>query len=1031
MSWDTNVLSGMEYGTSSKTIPPQIDATEQYIRNRKLLSDAEEAKIQQIINKRRQRSKATTSVMPALSETKFVYRELPKLDKEFAPEVVAKKVLDSDSEDEDEMKFQAEKMVYFGQEARQKFFERNRQVAAKTLNFESEKVKQSADQMIDHIYKSTGTSKMYKAALGEFSDSSPRTKYLSACTIEKLVPMPVMIRKKVSTVFDFSHQGLGDACIIQFARSLADVPHVQEINVCDNRLSDNALHALLSAILDKPNLKTLNISMNEVGDKTSQMLLYYLSSSMSTIEHLILEKSDIDDNEAASFMSALEKNKSVTNLNLSRNRIGEAEALNFVQPDFKTGGEAVGEMLNINLNICRLDLSWNSIRLESACTLAESLKLNYNLVYLNLSYNACGDPGAMAFGSSLSTNKKLEVLDLSYNNIGIRGAMVIASALSTNKALQLLKLNGNSFGKDAGRALIYAISSCERDIKCCDVEMAECNLGSVVRDTEATFDPIKPEGEYELTLSDPYDRMIAMELLRTALVRPGCRFAKLSHTVKGSKPSSIKLVKPLREGVTPMNISFQDIDTDGSGSVDATEFLTALQKFGMSPELDVLEKLIEESDSFGNGTITEDSFSSFLFRAIFAIVDEDQSGNLDIDELKETLSILGMDSSDKIAFDIIRRYDFDNSGTIEIEEYIDFMQAKTLEESARNATKRNAAYTRMLDASNGQPWILPQTGVLNVVFERDIECEFEAAEMQEGIITNVIKKICACPNEDERMALLDLALDDSGVRFTEPQASQILESCNPACRISIAEKIMPHLTSPKDANKLICSKFNMTQRVQIRQSMKSLGGPTFGNCTRRYCLDLLYANDRAVARKLAEIAYEEKEFSKNRSGRGDTSQHGNWENFRNETLNGEPIILTVSFFSTMPSSGTLEFDYVSTIRPHRGASALSERRFKQLMTILRRNSVIESKKKKARNKWGSVNLTLASDLASRLLFATLFMLRTTKEGLTLKILEIETAIGDRNLTAEQVYIIGHSHQRMTHLGQSHCGMHAKHIGCTS
>ena len=60
-----------------------------------------------------------------------------------------------------------------------------------------------------------------------------------------------------------------------------------------------------------------------------------------------MAKADIDDFECAAFMSAFEKNTSVEELVMPRNRIGEAEQLNVVKPEITTGGEAIASMLYI------------------------------------------------------------------------------------------------------------------------------------------------------------------------------------------------------------------------------------------------------------------------------------------------------------------------------------------------------------------------------------------------------------------------------------------------------------------------------------------------------------------------------------------------------------------------------------------------------------------------------------------------------------------------------------------------------------
>lgn len=50
--------------------------------------------------------------------------------------------------------------------------------------------------------------------------------------------------------------------------------------------------------------------------------------------------------------------------------------------------------------------------------------------------------------------------------------------------------------------------------------------------------------------------------------------------------------------------------------------------------------------------------------------------------------------------------------------------------------------------------------------------------------------------------------------------------------------------------------------------------------------DLAREDHQIALQRFALVAQEEKQFSRWRSGRGDTSQSGNWENFRWATLDG-------------------------------------------------------------------------------------------------------------------------------------------------
>eukprot|EP00753_Platysulcus_tardus_P002729 PLAT11849.1.p1 GENE.PLAT11849.1~~PLAT11849.1.p1 ORF type:complete len:1311 (-),score=449.39 PLAT11849.1:73-3516(-) len=93
-----------------------------------------------------------------------------------------------------------------------------------------------------------------------------------------------------------------------------------------------------------------------------------------------------------------------------------------------------------------------------------------------------------------------------------------------------------------------------------------------------------------------------------------------------------------------------------------------------------------------------------------------------------------------------------------------------------------------------------------------------------------------------------------------------------------------------------------------------------GNPSGRYRLFLENTFDRMIAVRLQQIGGEER--SARRKVRVDTSQNGNYENWRNVTLDGEPLRYTSSY--TLPAHGCLELDYVCTTRPPPGAEPATE-----------------------------------------------------------------------------------------------------------
>ena len=976
LSWDPNILSSSSITDSNRRRRRRDDrSTDDDPELTKLLA-------------RFERTHPTTPEV--WNKSKFIYKEFP--DKEEFTDLAEEEVKEAtvvvendDSSDEESSALTCDQREsFFGNKARSNFFRRHKKVERSSSYFHPSSQTKSEQQRNKAMRKfpMMGKEITLKKQEEETLVVTPRRAYLSGCAQEKLPPLPVIVRKRATTVFDFSYQGLGDACIIQFANALRDIPFVEEINVCDNRLSDIGLNALLLAIQHKPNLTMLDISMNEVGDETSVTLRNYLSSSLCTIEQLVLRKSDIDDYEAAAFMNAFEKNKSVHTLNLSQNRIGEAENLNVVQPDFTTGGEAIAEMLNVNLTLVRLDLSWNLLRLESAVTLAESLILNYHLIDLNVSYNACGEDGAMAFGKVLHANRTLKTLDLSYNNVGTKGAMVLANAITANNTLSLLKLNGNAIGKDGGRVLMFAMSS-KTGENGCEVEMHGCNLGS---SSKGVFNSLEPTGDYELNLEHPYDKMIATELLRLATYKDGCRFTKLIHKVSTVK-TTIQLIKPIRQDITPVNVMFRDIDRDGSGSIDAEELLQVLTSLGMDAEQETVEHLVNEFDKDGSGTIDEDEFSGFFFHAVFTIIDNDGSGSLDALELKSALKILGIQPSMAEVDGIIRHYDVDGSGSIEKDEFVDFLETRAREEAMRKRNLTSGTNRALLDVSTNEAWEMPSEGTLSVSFISEKVATEDGSSSDQGV-HNLIQNISRSP---QRAALLDVAIDDTEIEFSADQAQAILKECgaDAMTKLHTLAKLLPQMCSVNDAHKLISNELDLQERMKLRQLLGSLHAPIMGNATRYYYLDLSKPLDHRAAGRIAQTARAEREFSKKRSGRADTSQHGNWENFRNARFNSDPIVLTQSFFTSLPKTGILSFDYVSTARPKRGKKPMSDRRFSQLLSVLVENDV--------KDKWKRASLAIV-DVSQ-----AMFQIQKTKAGIERKIVEIEATLGNRWLSAAQAF----------------------------
>ncbi|GMF21473.1 unnamed protein product [Phytophthora lilii] len=863
---------------------------------------------------------------------------------------------------------------------------------------------------------------------------SPRAHFLASCAAKSQVVVPFLIRNRITKVFDFSFQSLGDASISAFAKCLVhDLPFVEEISVRDNRLTDDGLNELLQAVSEGSsimNLRRLDISQNQIGPKSAQTLRSYLVSPNCTVEMLHVDNADIDDDECAAFMTAFEKNQSITRLWMSRNCIGKAENLNVVQPNFTTGGEAIANMLHVNPMLVHLDLSWNYLRLESSIALANSIRDNRTLVELKLAYNACADAGAMMFGEALRFNKSLQMLDLSYNSIGVKGAMVLANAIRSNRTLRTLQLNGNNIGREGGQLLMAALCANRTEVGC-TIELHACNLGANILPIGASaptpasiasaaatsvdqrgasahssnagefnvqdlpvfnakssrmFNPREPAGRYSLNLGDAYDKMIAMELVRLATTRKGCRFLRIEYKSGTSAKRPITLIKKENLIVEQhrgsvahrstesngeettletrgLDVLFANVDRDNSGYVDQDELMAVLNQIGLFPQMESLSSMLQKFDYNKSGFIEEGEFSAFLFHAVFQMIDEDKSGKIDADEVEEAFKMLGIHNYDEREIaNAIATYDISEDGEMEEYEFVEFMKDRLLdriktkllgqdEGEDDDASLEKVPLVSLLDAATQKPWIIPEDGQLEIDFLYDREAFATNDEaFRQGKISRVglellIRNITeVATSKAEQDDLFHVAMYDSEIRLTAAQAYQVLDACHylkpESKKIETIALMLPQMLTAKEGQILVGRTLTLMQRCRLKARMGSAYSVVLGNPTAHYSFDLAKHKDRIALNKLAEVAQSEKLFSKQRSGRADTSQHGNWENFRNEELDGHSIVLTNTFFHSLPRRGKLCFDYVSTTRPKRGTTQISERRFDQLIDMLQMDVVL-------------------------------------------------------------------------------------------
>ncbi|ETP55214.1 hypothetical protein F442_00213 [Phytophthora nicotianae P10297] len=720
-----------------------------------------------------------------------------------------------------------------------------------------------------------------------------RHKFSSLCLERDLPPcIRLIVRQYFSPEINVSHMAIGDDLACVFAACLLDLPMVTGLNARNNRLRDRGLQALVDVVVTKADLYHLDLSENKVDHHAAQALASYLSSASCSLQTLRLASADVDDDELVPFARALHSNKSLQILDVSRNSVGSSEHLNVVRPSVTTGGEALATMISINSTLTSLDLSWNYLRLAGAIEIGKALAYNSGLRELNLAYNAFGNAGAQAVGDALLSNSTLQRLNMNHNNIPAQGALAIASALKINNALPLteLSLGGNPLGNMGGRALLHAAAACA-DSKKLSVVLEGCNFDAA-SDGDGSFDPADPTGSYDLNMEIPYERAVALELLRVANTKQGCKFLAVAHT---------SAVNKLRRNIRVELRETQD-------GVEARRKL--LKTAGILTDVEALSAREMVSKSLDRESLAE----------LFHELDKDDSGFIDEHELRAGMKKLGLQFHDEDVPRYVALYDLDGTGTIELEEFVELMESFNLDEL-------NGGFHReCVDVETNLPFEIPTEGRLQIDFvDLHVSSGNDSAQ-SDASVERLIENISMSKNKTQM-----LFMAKTGLIFKAHEAQQLLEAVRDVCdppQVVIA--LLPHMVDSRNAYTLIEHNLSSADRLRVQHLMGQALLPILGLASGHYRIDLSNDLDRVTLRKLIENS-NRTAFLRKKSGLKDTSQHTNYHGFRNEILHGKPFVLEPKFLDSAPRFGYLELDYVQLGRAP--CHALSHKRFEQMLQL--------------------------------------------------------------------------------------------------
>lgn len=772
---------------------------------------------------------------------------------------------------------------------------------------------------------------------------------------------------KVVTI-NVSKWGLGDTKALCLAAALPSCLALRSLDISSNRLTDTSCAQILRALLQLSTLTYLNLSDNKLDDRSIEPLRQNLASRGCSITHLHLAKSDVDDDECAKFMEAMRTNTSVTVLNLSQNKIGEMEEHTIVFPAYITGGMAIANVFTENTTLTELDLSWNCLRHNTALIFAKSLASNNTLRYLNLAKNNIGDLAAQYLGHALLFNTTMTKLDLSYNNILPRGIMVLANALENHTNMRDVQLNGNCVGELGSKSLLRSMRLAATKSRNLKVSFRDAN---VYFQDRSLFNRHEPrQGVYNLSLSNPYDYMIAYTLYDAFNGKLGASFADLKFRPPSSKIwDKIPLKRP--DVLGSSNAAWSPHLQAINSLVDAkiiplakivaqdssvkhrdgllkfrSDLLQAIRKLGEQLGLSLptevahhIGYLLESTDPSLRQQIHQ--IFRIIFRAVFRIVDKDKSFSVDREELAKCLALLGVSfaAHPALCLDYASRMiagvDVDGSGTLDEVEFVRMLFVNYTETYP-------APPLPLIDARTGHSWFVPTEGELMI----DFISEKLPPSLEELQSDDAIKSFSGTlestvdPGVGKEAMIKDSVSGD--MFLTCEQAEMLLTHFssplvdNKTARRNAVEHFAPQMTTTVEACRFLAQNMNIKEIFRLRRKWGTLFSAVTGLACGHFFFNLNNDLEKKAAKRLAQLNSLYVSKAKVENPTRDTSQCGNFENFRNAQFNCKAIALSSTFFSELPTLplSKLKCDFVNTSRPVPGIEASSDEAVENLIDTI-------------------------------------------------------------------------------------------------
>lgn len=655
-----------------------------------------------------------------------------------------------------------------------------------------------------------------------------------------------------------------------------------ELNLAHMFLKDDYIIILSEVINDLPRVYRVNIRDNRLTDRSMGVFVDALSQQHRVIE-LDLSENKVDSVTAQALQSFLRNSTcQLKVLRLSGADVDDFEVATFCHA------------LENNVSLTDLDLSHNYIGSVS--------EKNISSNNANSSSQETEPIGASAISAALCKNQSIQILDLSWNKMGPYSADALSTALSQSNCLLRLILSYNNIKDDGAEAIGGALCN-NRCLKYLDISYN----GIGATGCFVLAGALRWNGTLELLdLSGNPIGISGGSALVSVLNFHTCRreFRLRSCTYPGT------------------------VDSDGVDlSFPTGEYLLNLSRFR---DRVLMHDLLLKS-SLKRGYVLEE----------LALLPEKKGKKpstrgipVKLKRRANPAGVMGHVYGVWTANYKRGRHPYTNIGGQEWMELVDSIM--------------------LVEEASGKPFIIPDKGKYRLKFRYCPRCPTPIEVLNSTGMQRLINLLDGHRKELSEILRLCQSLTLETFQIDEIIQALELEKHKPQL-LDLFNNLMICVGDTSNTDSLIRKYFHSEWHIkEIQLNLRSLYFICSNSFTGHYKLDTSHHLDRWVAIKLAQINAEERfyfrlnvpQWNIEKQKHGYTSQKGNKSNFRNEVFRNISFSggFDDSFFSKglldkMP--GTLEFDFVSTMRPAKDVRPIADYDLNALLMTRKLRSYVE------------------------------------------------------------------------------------------